>query len=286
MLSRTAALIGLLFFLPAHPLLAATGNDWCAAIGKRLHSVPETQCQAFGFQQGGLSVKGRPLMVRDLPPPPQKVAARQASTRAPRILIIGGIHGDELTSAALVFRWQSWMQEGEASLYHWRIIPVANPDGLLAATPSRVNANGVDLNRNFATPDWSNRAQSYWRDETARDPRRFPGTAARSEPETRWLESEIERFRPDVIISLHAPYGLLDYDGPAHQPRRFGKLSLNRLGIYPGSLGNYGGVHKNLPVVTIELPNANSMPPPREQRAIWDDMLTWLKRNIVAKQLS
>jgi murein tripeptide amidase MpaA len=31
-------------------------------------------------------------------------------------------------------------------------VPVLNPDGMLAAKPRRVNANGVDLNRNFPTP--------------------------------------------------------------------------------------------------------------------------------------
>jgi hypothetical protein len=107
-----------------------------------------------------------------------------------------------------------------------------------------------------------------------------------SEPETRWLRDQIEEFKPDLIISIHAPFGILDYDGPARQPKRFGHLNLNRLGIYPGSLGNFGGVHKNMPVITIELPNATSMPPLKEQREIWDDMLTWMRRNVASKNLS
>ncbi|MCE1182297.1 MAG: succinylglutamate desuccinylase/aspartoacylase family protein [Rhodocyclales bacterium] len=266
---------------------AASEADWCAAIGKRLHSVPASQCLKFALKSGGLSPQGHPLMLRNIPATPTKLAARGvAATRPARVLIVGGIHGDELTSAALVFRWLPWMSEPAAHPYHWHVIPVANPDGLLANPPQRMNANGVDLNRNFATPDWAKDAQAYWRSKTGSDPRRFPGKAARSEAETRWLEAEIESFRPDVIISLHAPYGLLDYDGPARQPRRFGQLSLNRLGVYPGSLGNYGGVHKNLPVVTIELPNANAMPSPREQRQIWQDMIEWLDKNIQGKNLS
>ncbi|WP_371322806.1 M14 family murein peptide amidase A [Dechloromonas sp. ZY10] len=278
--------------LPGLPLLllalllprAVLAEDWCAAIGKRLKSVPAAQCRALGLQPAAArSQQGRALMWRDLPPPAKKLASRQPGGRAPRVLVIGGIHGDELTSAALVFRWLPWMQEGEATHYHWRVIPVANPDGLLAGKPTRVNANGVDLNRNFATPDWHKDAHAYWQRKTERDPRRYPGKAASSEPETRWLESEIGQFRPDVIVSVHAPYGLLDYDGPARQPQRFGQLTLSRLGVYPGSLGNYGGVHKNVPVVTIELPHANAMPPAREQRAIWADMLNWLRRNIVAR---
>lgn len=284
---RFSAFCSLAWLALALPVAGQAGDDWCTAVGKRLKSVPAAQCRALGLQPAAQrSAQGRALMLRDLPPPVKKLASQgkpAVAGRAPRVLVIGGIHGDELTSAALVFRWLPWMREGEAGHYHWRVIPIANPDGLLAARPSRVNANGVDLNRNFSTPDWGQDAHAYWQRKTDRDPRRFPGQKAASEPETRWLEAEIAQFRPDVIVSLHAPYGLLDYDGPARQPRRFGQLTLNRLGVYPGSLGNYGGVHKNVPVITIELPHASAMPPPREQRAIWEDMLTWLRRNLVAR---
>ena len=88
------------------------------------------------------------------------------------------------------------------------------------------------------------------------------------------------RFRPDVIISVHAPFGVLDFDGPAQPPRRFGRLLLNRVGVYPGSLGNYSGVHKNVPVITIELPNAQKMPSDAEVKRIWLDMLRWITENV------
>ncbi len=284
------ALIFLLAALPATASGSAAQqvDTWCAAIGKRLGSVPPPLCRKLGLEPAPVkSAGGHSLMVRDIPPPAKKVAANgKANNRAPRILVIGGIHGDELTSASIVFRWLQWMPEAEPSRYHWRVIPVANPDGLLASPSKRVNGNGVDLNRNFPTPDWERDAHAYWNKKTKNDPRRFPGKEANSETETRWLHDQIESFQPDVVVSIHAPFGLLDYDGPARQPRRFGHLNLNRLGIYPGSLGNYGGVHKNMPVITIELPNATSMPPAREQREIWDDMLTWLQRNIASRTLS
>jgi len=272
------------------PAQIPTSEDWCAAIGKRLGSVPPPLCNKLGLEAAAVvSGNGHALMSRDIAPPTRKIAqAGKPSVRARRILLIGGIHGDELTSASIVFRWLQWLDEAdsEARQYHWRVIPVANPDGLLANPPQRVNSHGVDLNRNFPTPDWESDAQAYWAKKTGRDPRRFPGQKPMSEPETRWLHDEIEKFQPDVVVSVHAPYGILDYDGPAHQPRRFGHLDLNRLGVYPGSLGNYGGVHKNMPVITIELPNATSMPPAKEQREIWEDMLTWLRRNIAGKTTS
>lgn len=288
----TALLLALSSALPAiaAETRPAPAEDWCAAIGKRLGSVPPPLCRTLGLQAATVvSSHGHALMMRDIAPPTRKVAqAGKAPERAKRILLIGGIHGDELTSASIVFRWLQWLDDAnsEARQYHWRVIPVANPDGLLANPPQRVNGHGVDLNRNFPTPDWSKDAHAYWAKKTGRDPRRFPGHSAMSETETRWLRDQIESFKPDVVVSVHAPFGILDYDGPAHQPRRFGHLNLNRLGIYPGSLGNYGGVANNMPVITIELPNATSMPPAAEQREIWEDMLTWLRRNIAGKTTS
>lgn len=58
---------------------------------------------------------------------------------------------------------------------------------------------------------------------------------------------------------IHAPFGVRDFDGPAKPPQRFGRLIFNRVGVYPGSLGNYSGLHKkNIPIITIELPNAGT----------------------------
>jgi protein MpaA len=97
-----------------------------------------------------------------------------------------------------------------------------------------------------------------------------------SEPESRWLAEEIERFRPDAIVSVHAPHGVVDFDGPPKGPERLGHLHLNLLGTYPGSLGNYAGVQMNIPVVTIELPSAGIMPTWEQIRHIWTDLVRWL----------
>ena len=49
---------------------------------------------------------------------------------------------------------------------HWRFIPALNPDGLFSKPPRRVNANGVDLTRNFSTPNWVRDAKVYWEKES------------------------------------------------------------------------------------------------------------------------
>jgi murein tripeptide amidase MpaA len=37
-----------------------------------------------------------------------------------------------------------WMKVAPAQDFYWSVAPVVNPDGLLAAKPTRVNARGVD----------------------------------------------------------------------------------------------------------------------------------------------
>jgi len=281
LLLRPALLLAALTI--ATPLAAAgpAGGDaaqlaaWCDDLGHRLRSVSAEACRRQPFIAAAERSSGNRLLVR-------RDIAPRSKGQAPRVLVIGGIHGDELTAVSVVFRWLDWIDEAEAGKYSWRVIPLANPDGLLRRPPTRANGRGVDLNRNFPTPGWASEAQKYWVERTNRDPRRYPGDTAGSEIETRWLEQQLAEFKPDAIISVHAPYNLLDYDGPAPQPLRFGRLALNRLGVYPGSLGNYGGHYKSVPVVTIELPHATTMPPPRDQRAMWVDMLKWMGRNIQA----
>ncbi len=272
----------------------ATGNplnQWCAPLVKRMPKVTLAQCQQSGLKPSGArSKKGFPLLIREIPGHPVKTGKMVGHTnvgRPIRVLLIGGIHGDEKTASAIVFEWLDGLNKltahGEnatGSDFHWKIAPVVNPDGLLAPKVTRVNANGVDLNRNFPTPDWDKEALTYWRKKTRSDPRRFPGKSALSEPESRWVFNQVEQFHPDVIISVHAPIGVLDIDGYGTPPSRFGRQLNNRVGVYPGSLGNYGGVHKDIPVVTIELPNSQQMPSDAEVERIWQDMLSWVKYHV------
>jgi protein MpaA len=258
-------------------------RNWCDPVTRVLPKIKLKPCMRAGLvPTGAKSVKGLPIMAREVLS--RHEGASPVDKPAARVLVIGGIHGDELTSSAIVFRWLEWIEQNEAHPYQWQIVPVLNPDGLLAKPATRVNANGVDLNRNFPTPNWAREAPKYWAVKTSSDPRRFPGKAAISEPESHWLHSEINRFKPDVIISVHAPFGVLDFDGPLDPPHKLGALILTPVGIYPGSLGNYGGVHQGVPVVTIELPHALELPNDAELKNIWRDMLTWIDGNVARKK--
>ncbi len=242
----------------------------CRDFSEKLPNVSPSLCaRAQLVPSGATSVKGQTLWLRDIAPPDAKL----------RVLVVGGIHGDELSSSAVALHWIGLAGElipgAMPQPVHWRFVPALNPDGLLTRPPRRMNANGVDLNRNFPTPNWEREAAIYWEKRVRRDPRRWPGPKPLSEPETRFLHDQMQQFKPHLIVSIHAPYGVLDFDGPSVPPSRLGRLYLDQVGIFPGSLGNYGGVHKGVPVVTVELPNAMRTPLNSEMRQMWLDLLRW-----------
>lgn len=251
----------------------------CAEFVARLPNLPPPLCAQAQLQPGeGRSAYGTPLYVRDVVPDKARL----------RVLVVGAIHGDELSSASVAFHWIAQAQHGPQlpQPVHWRFVPVLNPDGALARPPRRTNASGVDLNRNFPTPNWERDARHYWEKRTRKDPRRWPGPRPLSEPESRFLHQQMEQFRPNLIVAIHAPYGVLDFDGPTVPPSRLGRLYLDQVGIFPGSLGNYGGVHKGVPVVTIELPNAQRTPLDSEMRQMWLDLLRWMGERLAPADAS
>ena len=249
----------------------------CRKISDKLASVDYLECSDLGLTPSGhTSVDGFPLLIKEYPP---------LKSRKPkeRILLVGGTHGDELSSISIVFKWMHTLEKHHSGLFHWRINPLMNPDGALRPGQRRTNANGVDLNRNFATPDSDKGAAlDYWRKRTYENERRYPGPYPLSEPETNWLSEEIDSFKPDVVIAVHAPYSLVDYDAPDRKnaPRRIGYLHKNLMGTYPGSLGNYAGIYLGVPVVSLELPHAGIMPSSQQIRHLWTDLIRWLVRNV------
>jgi murein peptide amidase A len=255
---------------PVHPVAPAMkGTTACDRFVARLPNVSRALCESARLvESGARSVGGTPLYMRDVGAPDAKL----------RILVAGAMHGDELSSASVALHWIHFASEEQVQMpqsVHWRFVPVLNPDGLFAQPPKRMNAHGVDLNRNFPTPDWNKDAAAYWVKRTGKDPRRWPGPSPLSEPETRFLLEQMQQLQPNLIVSIHAPHSLLDFDGPAVPPSRLGRLYLDQVGIFPGSLGNYSGVHKGVPVVTIELPNAMRTPLDGEMRQMWIDLLRW-----------
>ncbi|MAD08126.1 MAG: peptidase M14 [Gammaproteobacteria bacterium] len=247
----------------------------CEQIGAKLGSVSERDCSAQNLAMtNGWSVQGRPIAFK-------LFSARGTDAGSlGRVLLIGGIHGDEYSSVSICFRWMEFLERDKTNAFEWLVVPLANPDGLLRKKSQRQNARGVDLNRNFPSRDWDRLALAQWRKRYAQNPRRYPGAHAASEPEVVWLQQQIENFQPDVVIAIHAPYDLLDYDGPPTAPKKVGALSLRQLGVFPGSLGGYAGLDLAIPVVTIELPHAGIMPSQSDIRSMWLDLVEWVHKQV------
>ena len=173
--------------------------------------------------------------------------------KAKRILVIALIHGDEIESGSVARHWMARLQRIN-SRSTWRIIPVLNPDGLKRKT--RTNQNRVDLNRNFPTANWNTQAIEYWKKKKKSNGRHYPGPYPSSEPETTCAINHISDFKPDFIISIHTPYGVLDFDGPKINFPKFKEYPWVSLGTFPGSLGRYMWTDRQIPVLTVELRNS------------------------------
>lgn len=195
----------------------------------------------------GQSVRGEPIVAR---------VWGEGSTTA---LIIASIHGSEPAGTPLVEQFETWLADHAHLLAGRRlvIVPIANPDGF--AKRERLNANDVDLNRNFPA---GNRTEH-----------KKHGPTALSEPESAALMRLLRRYPPQRVLSIHQPVACVDYDGPAKELAQAisqaidDRLPVKRIGSRPGSLGSYVGVTLGIPIITLELPKGAE----KDTDTLWRD---------------
>lgn len=188
----------------------------------------------------GNSVLGHPIEAVHF------AAAGYAKPRPPALLF-GAIHGDEPMSQLCLERLADELVERPPGRDTW-IVPCLNVDGMRAGT--RNNANDVDLNRNFATKDWGqHRRPSY-----------HPGSAPEDQPETQALVALITRIGAARVISVHATFRLINWNGSGEtlareMSARSGYPAEADMGYpCPGSFGTRYGSELGLEVVTVESP--------------------------------
>lgn len=115
------------------------------------------------------------------------------------VLFYAGLHGTEKGATRLLDRLAREIDRNPALVSADKkvvIIPIANPDGY-ETREDKLNANGVNLNRNFFTSDWVQH-------EDPDDPTAFAGTEPFSESESRVLKSVVESCQPSVMIAYHS----------------------------------------------------------------------------------
>jgi protein MpaA len=126
----------------------------------------------------GHSLAGRPIELRQIGDP----------RWSGELLVFGCIHGDECAAGA-VQPTTGGCPDPSADIF---VVPSLDPDGTVAG--SRLNARGVDLNRNFP---------SEWKPIGSPFSPQYSGSHPFSEPETRFAAQVIRVVRPEATIWFH-----------------------------------------------------------------------------------
>ncbi|MCA9796085.1 MAG: DUF2817 domain-containing protein [Candidatus Eremiobacteraeota bacterium] len=183
------------------------------------------------------------------------------------VWLLAGFHGDEPESTRLLQRFLEDLRTRLPWTGSQRIliVPLVNPDGMRLG--KRVNANGVDLNRNYPAKNWTGQKE---------DPDTWGGPSAASEPETKALLELYQHFPPSRIVSVHLPFKTVNFDGPAAELAKAmaaqnGYSTSDDIGYpTPGSFGTYMGRERKIPTITLELPESDDATLWRENGpALW-----------------
>ena len=161
-----------------------------------------------------------------------------------RALVVGCIHGNEPAGIAIARALATTVVPPEVDLW---VVPDLNPDG--AAAHTRVNADGVDLNRNFPY---------RWKPIGAPGSSPYAGPRPLSEPESRILAKLLRSMRPSLGVWYHQALAVVDSSqGPLAAERRYAiatGLSLQRLTDYPGSAVGFEDNLLGPTAFVVELP--------------------------------
>jgi protein MpaA len=176
------------------------------------------------------------------------ILAHVFGTYGAKILLVGGVHGNEPEGVVLAKGLLENFLESFTLRLQVMIVPELNVDGLLKLT--RCNANGVDLNRNLPTTDWS---------PIAHQPKYQPGPNPGSEPETKSFIKLFEQFQPELILSFHSYDPMLNTNGPCEDvadviAKHTGYKIVPDMGYpTPGALGRYAGIERKVGTLTYEI---------------------------------
>ncbi len=193
------------------------------------------------------SVKGRSI--------PVEVFGQGEKT----VLIHGGIHGNEFSAVQVSRALTRELRKMDSNKLPARvvIIPILNPDGVVAGT--RRNANNIDLNRNFPSSDFA---------EGAAKPGFKGGKKPASEPETKALIWTAEHYQPTLVISIHAFLYNVNFAGDCKpEAKKLADMTVLKLVESvgyptPGSAGSYFGDDVGVPIMGLELPRTIKSPAP------------------------
>ncbi|MFA4814658.1 MAG: M14 family zinc carboxypeptidase [Candidatus Gracilibacteria bacterium] len=132
-----------------------------------------------------------------------------------KLLYAFGIHGNEVGTVKLAHYFLNWAHETRAQLQDFTlfVIPCINPDGYSLAysdpgyfeggKTGRLNANDVDLNRNFDTPSFKQKSKWSFGENYSEKSDVYCGSHAGSEPEIQALTKFIKIEKIPTLFMFH-----------------------------------------------------------------------------------
>lgn len=177
------------------------------------------------------------------------------AARKVELLIFAGIHGEEPDTTVLLSRALRSMSRLPTSC---AVVLCANPDGVRYGT--RGNSNGVDLNRNFPSSNWTVDPVTHrWAVGSESTVLLSPGHEPSSEPEVQALIELIDDLEPECIVSIHSPLGVIDDPDGTDLGRVLAARSAMPRTVLPvqDTPGSFGSWAKDTGIasITYELPN-------------------------------
>jgi protein MpaA len=217
----------------------------------------------------GTSVDGRPI------------TAYQFGNGPSMVLFIAAMEGNEQNSANLLQRWIPDVDANPGKIPSYRtlvIIPQINPDGYAADT--RLNADGVDLNRNFPANNWSEQvteptAPDVWTNDG--------GPYPLSEPESQAIATYTQNNQPTLTLTMHSHGGIVEANDAgdsialgaeyAHLAD-YGAIPTYEIGNFfdyttTGAYEDWLNDKLNLPALEVELESATNDEYSRNLPALW-----------------
>lgn len=189
--------------------IAGAGVFALVALNKKAPQIVPVAAKNAGaiYKVIGTSVEGR------------KVESYRFGSGEKHLVFAGGMHGGyEWNSVLLAYSAMDYFAGNADAIpknVTVTVIPSLNPDGVFKVTgkvgrfkiadvstdkaileSGRMNARGVDLNRNF---DCKWKPEATWKSKTV-----SAGTAAFSEPEAKALRDFVAETHPDAVIFWHS----------------------------------------------------------------------------------
>lgn len=214
----------------------------------------------------GYSVKGRPII------------AYYYGSGSSTVMFTGGMHGSEPSGYLTMQAWAAHLDTYAYNIPAGKqvvIVPNTNPDGIAAG--SRYNANGVNIDRNFATGDWQTDIDTADGHKPGGG-----GSAPASEPETKALAALTAQLRPQIEVSFHAQGRLVGanqvgnsasigaaYARTVGYTTMYGNAEELMGYTITGEYETWIGEKLGLPAILIELPSVNGNYFNAHRNALW-----------------